>query len=771
MASVSYKISGKYDGNAVKQAQSGLSSLGNIAGNLKNIFAGLGAVFAVGKIIGFAKDCTNAFMVQEEALNKLSQAANNNNKITEAGLKRIIDYTGKLQGKSIYGDETLQGHAAYLTAMGLEEKQIKNVLNAAVELSSAGVGDLDSNVKNLSKTLSGQKGKLADLIPEMRNLTKEQLENGEAIDIISRKYAGFAENLSQNTLKGVSTQFGNLVGDIKEKLGSITGALKFEGMKKMLPILDSINSWLEANKDKIINIFVHLPEIAMASFTLIKDMLKKLFTVEGFSKIISIYFNMVIRFWKNTLNVMWSLIKAIGTTIWEPLKTGFEWIGYGIKAAFAIVVNFFINKINDFFGWFTDKINWCIDKINGIREFFGASKLDQIEKGITIEVKTMPEKPKGVNTDNIANAWQNLGTSIVDGIQDYKDMWKEAGKETGKLFGKELQTFGNKINEITNRKVNTGESKTVGSSNSNSDTNIQTQSENLGKETKKAGKEIDVLGQIIKSFGEIGELVNAAISGGWIGVIVFLVTKLISALSSVSPAFNEFINGITYMMKIVAEAIAPFIESIVNPLLGILKTLGDTLGAILAPIFESIGILLLPIIEFVSIILEVLSPILSILGQLVSIFVLLNPAMNIFTFALNILANTIKFLYNNILMPVVNFLVKMIAGVGNVFISIWNAIVDVLNSIDIFGWHPFNLSRKSKINADDYSLKAIEDRPMNTGNSTGDKKTSNSRGASYTAAKDIYVNIYYQNSYVNGDARQIALSIRDEIKSAERLGY
>ncbi|UTC86867.1 hypothetical protein [Treponema denticola] len=764
MASVSYKISGKYDGNAVKQAQSGLSSLGNIAGNLKNIFAGLGAVFAVGKIIGFAKDCTNAFMVQEEALNKLSQAANNNSKITEAGLKRIIDYTGKLQGKSIYGDETLQGHAAYLTAMGLEEKQIKNVLNAAVELSSAGVGDLDSNVKNLSKTLSGQKGKLADLIPEMRNLTKEQLENGEAIDIVSRKYAGFAENLSQNTLKGVSTQFGNLVGDIKEKLGSITGALKFEGMKKMLPILDSINSWLEENKDKIINIFLNLPEVAVASFSLIKDMLKKLFTIEGFTQYIKIVFTNLLTIAKNTFMVLFNIVKAVAITIWEPLKTGFEWIGYGIKAAFAVVVNFFINKINDFLGWFTDKINWCIDKINSIREFFGASKLDQIEKGIAIEVKTMPEKPTGVNTDNIGNAWADVGTSIVDGVKDTYNGLKNSTKELGKLFGKELQTFGNKINEITSRKVNTGESKTV----INSDSDIQ--SENLGKATKKAGKEINALGQIIKSFGEIGELVNAAMSGGWIGVIVFLVTKLISALSSVSPAFNEFINGITYMMKIVAEAIAPFIESIVKPLLGILKMLGDTLGAILAPVFESLSILLLPIIEFVSIILEVLSPILKILGQLVSIFVLLNPKMALFTFALNILANAIKFLYNYILMPVVNFLVRVMAGIGNTFIAIWNAIVGVLNSINIFGWRPFNLSKKSYIDTNSLTLKAIGDSPANGSNgNTG--KSNSSKGASYTAAKDIYVNIYYQNSYVSGDARQIALSIRDEIKSAERLGY
>jgi hypothetical protein len=43
--------------------------------------------------------------------------------------------------------------------------------------------------------------------------------------------------------------------------------------------------------------------------------------------------------------------------------------------------------------------------------------------------------------------------------------------------------------------------------------------------------------------------------------------------------------------------------------------------------------------------------------------------------------------------------------------------------------------------------------------------------ASYTAAKDIIVNISFTNSYVNGDAREISIMLRNEIKAAEALGY
>lgn len=48
--------------------------------------------------------------------------------------------------------------------------------------------------------------------------------------------------------------------------------------------------------------------------------------------------------------------------------------------------------------------------------------------------------------------------------------------------------------------------------------------------------------------------------------------------------------------------------------------------------------------------------------------------------------------------------------------------------------------------------------------------SGSSTTASYNAARDVYVTINYNHSFVNGDAREIALGIRDEILSAERLG-
>jgi hypothetical protein len=51
------------------------------------------------------------------------------------------------------------------------------------------------------------------------------------------------------------------------------------------------------------------------------------------------------------------------------------------------------------------------------------------------------------------------------------------------------------------------------------------------------------------------------------------------------------------------------------------------------------------------------------------------------------------------------------------------------------------------------------------------KYSNSNNSTSYSVAGDMYINIYYENSYVNGDTRAIALNIRDEIRKAEGKGY
>jgi hypothetical protein len=142
--------------------------------------------------------------------------------------------------------------------------------------------------------------------------------------------------------------------------------------------------------------------------------------------------------------------------------------------------------------------------------------------------------------------------------------------------------------------------------------------------------------------------------------------------------------------------------------------------------------------------------------------------LKLLTGVLNIFGEAIKFIYNKILVPVVNFLLKIITSIGNFFIKMYNGIVGVLNSISIFGWHPFNFSTKNELSYESMKISEVTDESTTTADSNGGNTTKVSGGsATYNAAKDVYVNIYFNSSYVNGDAEEIAISLAREIKRAE----
>lgn len=133
--------------------------------------------------------------------------------------QRLITQAGDIQSRSTFGDEEIIAQQANLASLGLTESQIKRVIDASVELSVATGSSLDSAVRNLAKTFGGLTGELGESIPALKNLTKEQLMNGEAVQYIIDNYKGYAET----TLEGLGSteQLKNMIGDLGEQLGAV----------------------------------------------------------------------------------------------------------------------------------------------------------------------------------------------------------------------------------------------------------------------------------------------------------------------------------------------------------------------------------------------------------------------------------------------------------------------------------------------------------------------------------------------------------------------
>ena len=190
------------------------SSLAGLKGKIAGIGIALVAAFG-------AREAITAANRQENAINKLNASLRGlgfSSDAIKVVSKDLQSYAGELQNVTRFGDEAILEQLAFAQAMGATSKQSKTIVTAATDMAAALNIDLNSAVRNIAKTLGGFAGELGEVIPELKNLTKEQLQSGEAIDLLGKKYQGFANNDTQ-TFQGKTDQLSNSFGDLVEEIG------------------------------------------------------------------------------------------------------------------------------------------------------------------------------------------------------------------------------------------------------------------------------------------------------------------------------------------------------------------------------------------------------------------------------------------------------------------------------------------------------------------------------------------------------------------------
>ncbi len=149
--------------------------------------------------------------------------------------QRLLSQASEIQSRSVIGDEVIISQQAYLASLGMTEQQIRDVIEASVQLSSATGMTMESAVKNLAKTFGGLTGELGESIPKLKELTAEQLKSGEAVKFVLENYKGYAETAAKNGL-GAMKQLKNAWGDLLEQLGAamMPFVTKISGMLNVL---------------------------------------------------------------------------------------------------------------------------------------------------------------------------------------------------------------------------------------------------------------------------------------------------------------------------------------------------------------------------------------------------------------------------------------------------------------------------------------------------------------------------------------------------------
>lgn len=208
-------------------------------------------------ISGYLRDSVNEAIEAEKANTQLAQSMKLVGDFTEEAAASFDSLATELAKSTSFTDDQVIAASALAKAFKLTNSEAQQVVRAASELSAVTGRDLNSSVEVLAKTFNGLVSKeLKQLVPELKNLSKAQLENGEAISLVLSRYRGTAETLN-DTFGGALGQVTKAFGELSEAIGK--NITQSETNKKILKesatlvngLADSVNNLKEKNVELV----------------------------------------------------------------------------------------------------------------------------------------------------------------------------------------------------------------------------------------------------------------------------------------------------------------------------------------------------------------------------------------------------------------------------------------------------------------------------------------------------------------------------------------
>jgi hypothetical protein len=480
------------------------------------------------------------------------------------------------------------------------------------------------------------------------------------------------------------------------------------------------------------------------------------------------------------MKVLEAIIENIGNNL-PHLLTPKTW-GYffthasNLAKSFAL---FFGNTLKDVFINSVDVLKWALGNVDIIKilwtpflellKSFGAvgrGAAALIEKGIDAASEALaglagtrghefPEyrqsdKSKAAQDEFFKNL-RNAADFVLDTI---------AGTDASALFASELEKVLRKFESPYERSPRTDPVVTGSKA---------PDAEKPRKEEKSFGE--NLFDSFTGALSQVGVLIKDITTSFIDGNIVLsAVGSAMGALSSASENFAAVLNFLDTIFTEMATIIGPLINELFAPLVSFLQQIGRILANIIAGVLEPLIQILEPIFLLISSVLTILEVVSSSLGGIIKVIgFLLKGALAPFMAGIEALSALFMLIYNYVLRPVLWAIQNAVAVVYNAIATVFNALASAVNWIP--GVNIKKMSKMSYADFDDMYLdkNALEGENEANGGSYANQSSA-SGSASYTAARDIYVYINYYNSYVNGDSREIALNLRDEIRAAEILG-
>lgn len=189
------------------------------------------AFLAVKEAVGLVRDgielvvnqfdkAIDAASEMETTNRKLALALASTGELTEKSFNGIVAWSDQVEAATGLGNEYAISLAILAKNMGQSAEQAQISAQAALDLAAATGISAEAAVRQLNATLTGNIGRLGQMLPALTTLTKAQLQNGEAIKMVAQQYDGFAAKSAQ-TFDGATKRLSASISNVYEAFGRI----------------------------------------------------------------------------------------------------------------------------------------------------------------------------------------------------------------------------------------------------------------------------------------------------------------------------------------------------------------------------------------------------------------------------------------------------------------------------------------------------------------------------------------------------------------------
>jgi len=279
-----------------------ISGINSSFGTLGTAAKAFVALFAVNKIVDGMQAMIAESAEAERAFSEMAGALRAAGDYSERNAAQFKSLADELAAASEFGDDLILSQVKIAKQFNLTNREAAELMRTAVDLAAATDKDLGGAVLKLGQTYDGTAGRLAQMFPQLQNLTKEQLRQGAAVDILGAKYQGSALRALETYAAQVK-RLGEEYGELQEAGGDTFTQNKavIEFFKGLGQTLRGLTTLIEENKVAIADFVSSGVLIFVQSIGIAIQMTKTLVS---------------------SLSILWSQLKLAGSgfqVLWQAM--------------------------------------------------------------------------------------------------------------------------------------------------------------------------------------------------------------------------------------------------------------------------------------------------------------------------------------------------------------------------------------------------------------------------------------------------------------------